>query len=83
MPMTNAERQRKYRQRLKSTEDNLLARLHMLVSPACVAQLSRIARHQGVTKREALERIMLEAENRLVSELNQVDESDYFRPFQR
>ena len=83
MPMTNAERQRKYRQRLKSTKDDLLARLHMLVSPACVAQLSRIARHQGITKREALERIMLEAENQLVSELNQADESDYFRPFQR
>ena len=83
MPMTNAERQRKYRQRLKSTEDDLLARLHMLVSPACVAQLSRIARHQGITKREALECIMLEAENQLVSKLNQTDESDYFRPFQR
>lgn len=81
MPMTNAERQRKYRQRLKSTEDDLLARLHVLVSPACVAQLSRIARHQGITKREALERIMLEAENQQVSELNQADESDYFRPF--
>ncbi len=81
MPMTNAERQRKYRQRLKSTEDDLLARLHVLVSPACVAQLSRIARHQGITKREALERIMLEAENHQVSELNQADESDYFRPF--
>ena len=45
MPMTNAERQRKYRQRLKSTEDDLLARLHVLVSPACVAQLNRIVRH--------------------------------------
>ena len=83
MPMTNAERQRKYRQRLKSTEDDLLARLHVLVAPACMAQLGRIARHQGISKREALERIMLEAENQLVSELNQADESDYFRPFQR
>ena len=83
MPMTNAERQRKYRQRLKSTEDDLLARLHVLVSPACMAQLGRIARHQGISKREALERIMLEAENQLVSKLNQADESDYFRPFQR
>ena len=83
MPMTNAERQRKYRQRLKSTEDDLLARLHVLVSPACVAQLSRIARHQEISKREALERIVIEAENQLVSKLNQAGESDYFRPSQR
>ena len=82
MPMTNAERQRKYRQRLKSTEDDLLARLHVLVSPACVAQLNRIVRHQGITKRKALEQIMIEAENQLVRKLNQSDESDYFRPFQ-
>ena len=58
MAMTNAERQRRYRDKRRESGDS---RINTAVSSGAHACLKRIARSRGINEREALEAILQEA----------------------
>ena len=66
MAMSNAERQRQYRQRHLVDVDGLGHRLNLVVGAATGAQLERLARHYGVTKRSMIEQLLRQAESDIV-----------------
>ncbi len=56
MVMSNAEKQRKYRQRaLKDPDGLLLTRLQVLIAPGAAADMDRIVGATGWTKRRVIE----------------------------
>ena len=60
MGMTNAEKQRRYRERaLKDPDGLLLTRLQVMLSPSAAATLTRICERTGKTKREIVEAAIL------------------------
>lgn len=59
----NRERQRRYRERaLRDPEGLLLTRLQVMISPEADGCLSRICEKTGMTKREAIEKALIELE---------------------
>ncbi len=61
MANSNAERQRRYRQRaLKDPDGTLHSRLQVMISAHADASLGRIVAKTGMTKKEAVERAVLE-----------------------
>ncbi len=62
MSKSNAERQAEYRRRHLHDPEGKLERINVLVSLQAKRQLERLASYYGVTKREALERALAEAE---------------------
>ena len=55
-PLSNAEKARAYRQRLAAAGE---VRLDMVISKAAADALATLAQAQGVTKRAALEELLL------------------------
>jgi hypothetical protein len=78
MAKTAAERQREYRQRHLKDVDGKLERLNLLIDVAAKARLDRLASHYGVTKRAALERVLAEAERRLLDALSHKEQTAYY-----
>ncbi len=76
---SNAERQAAYRQRHLYDVDGQGERINMVVSVQAKAQLERLARHYGVTQREVIERVLADAERKVVDGLNGGDERAYYR----
>ncbi len=62
MAMSNAERQRAYRERQLQDVEGGGERLNTILSVQAKAQLERLARHYGCTQRAVLERLLSEAE---------------------
>jgi hypothetical protein len=61
MAKSNAERQREYRHRaLKDPDGTILTRLQVMISAHADASLNRIVAKTGMTKREAVERALVE-----------------------
>jgi len=66
MALSNAEKQRRYRERaLKDHEGLLLTRLQVLIKPHSAANLERLAKHTAKTKRELIEMAIDELAERL------------------
>lgn len=62
MAKTIAERQREYRQRRPEAGDNGERRLQCWINTKAKMALQRLARHHGVSQREILERLLVEAD---------------------
>ena len=75
---SNAERQAAYRQRHLNDVEGQGERINMVVTVQAKAQLERLARHYGVTKRELLVRVLAEAERKLVDRLGRAAEKSYY-----
>jgi len=61
MAKSNAERQRQYRYRaLKDPDGTILTRLQVMISAYADGSLNRIVAKTGMTKREAVEKALLE-----------------------
>jgi hypothetical protein len=61
MAATNAERQRKYRERaLKDPDGHLLARVQVYLAPTPHRVLKDLARDWNCSQREVLERLLIE-----------------------
>lgn len=69
MARSNAERQQTYRQRRPKAGDNGERRLNTWITTGAALALQRLARHYAVTKREMLERIILEADDTILKTL--------------
>jgi hypothetical protein len=80
-PRSNAERQAAYRRRhLRNpdADDDMLARLNLMLCVPAKCQLERLAACYGVTQRSVLERLLEEAEDRAVAALSGKALSDYY-----
>jgi len=82
MADTNAMRQKRYRDARQTAGDNGERQLNTYVSTATALALRRLAGHYGVTKREMLERLVAEADDKILHTLD-MDKSEwkeYFYP---
>jgi hypothetical protein len=79
MAQTTAERQARYRRRRPDAGDNGDRRLDLWITTGAALALGRLARHQGVSQRDVLERLILAADKRVLDKLNDEEWSDYVR----
>ena len=80
MSKSNAQRQRDYRERhLKGLgeEYDMLERINLLVSHTAKTSLKRLASYAGTTQRAMLEKVLAEAEQRLMETLSGRQQDDY------
>ncbi|KAA6184102.1 hypothetical protein F2Q65_13605 [Thiohalocapsa marina] len=80
MALSNAERQRRYRERMREidTDDTPQVKLNAVVDVSTKARLKRMAVYWGITQRAALERIIGEAERAVVDALPHRDQPKYY-----
>ena len=76
--MTNAQRQTAYRKRHLQDVDGQGERLNMVVPIQTNAQLTRLARHFGITQRELRARVLAETESKVVDGLSRSAEKAYY-----
>ena len=75
MPMTNAERQRKYRENLRKNGEN--TRINAIVTPTTIAALERMCLHYGVTQKLLIEQIVAGAEIALMETFTPAQQREY------
>ena len=72
----NAKRQAEYRQRhIKEGSDQ---RLNVILGLDAKLALERMAKHDGVTNKRLLERILLEAQSRLLEDMDGEQQTRYY-----
>ncbi len=78
MAKSNAERQKAYRaSRHQANDGNGQRRINTFVATKAALALNRLARHYAVTQREMLERLIEEADNALVSTMDDAQFEHY------
>ncbi|HDN4557791.1 TPA: hypothetical protein P1124_004548 [Salmonella enterica subsp. enterica serovar Birkenhead] len=65
MKLTNAERQKQYRDNMFKRGDNGDLRINTFVTSSAGFALGRLSRHYGLTKRQVLELLITNADNSL------------------
>lgn len=81
MRKSNAQRQQDFRERhLKQAGEKheMLERLNQMVSFSAKSSLKRLASYYGVTQRAMLERVIAEADKKLVNTLTSDQQNDYY-----
>jgi hypothetical protein len=76
MALTAAERQKRYRENRKLT-DNGFRQINMWISTEAYEALRRMARRDGVTQRELIERLLVKEQNRIMRRLSDEELSAY------
>ena len=72
----NAKRQAEYRQRhMKEGSDQ---RLNVILGLDAKLALERMAKHDGVTNKSLLERVLLEAQSRLLEKMDGEQQTRYY-----
>ena len=69
MAKSNVERQAAYRRRNLKSEEGKGERLDVVIDLHAKRALERLARHQGITLRAMLEKLLIEAEQAIVDKL--------------
>ncbi|AFL73569.1 hypothetical protein [Thiocystis violascens] len=71
MALSNAERQRRYRERAyRDPDGHLLARITLSLASGPAAALKRLASGYGITQRELIERLLIQAERSVMDRLD-------------
>ncbi len=81
MRKSNAQRQQDFRERhLKQAGEKheMLERINQMVSFSAKSSLKRLASYYGVTQRAMLERVIAEADKKLVNTLTSDQQNDYY-----
>lgn len=78
MATTSAERQRAYRARRPCAGENGERRLQTWVSTAAALALGRLARHNGMTRRAFLEKLILDADQVITRAMSDEAFDQYF-----
>ena len=81
MRKSNAQRQQVYRDRhLKQLGEKheMLERINQMVSLSAKNSLKRLALYYGVTQRAMLEKIIAEADKKLINTLTSDQQNDYY-----
>jgi hypothetical protein len=76
MALTGAERQRKYRESRK-TSDNGYRQINVWLSTEAALALKRLAKRDGVTQREMLERVLIDAQGEIMRKLSDAELDEY------
>ena len=72
----NAKRQAEYRKRrLKEGSDQ---RLNVILDMHAKLALDRMAKHYGVTNKNVLERLLLEAQSQLIRQMDRQQQTNYY-----
>ena len=80
MPLSNAERQRRYREKRKSKVDG--KRLNQFISFEAHCALQRIAAHQGITIKAVIESMALGLDKTIADKLD-VDKPEFNEYYER
>ncbi len=81
MRKSNAQRQQDFRERhLKQAGEKheMLERINQMVSFSAKSSLKRLTSYYGVTQRAMLERVIAEADKKLVNTLTSDQQNDYY-----
>jgi hypothetical protein len=78
MALTAAERQKRYRENRKLT-DNGYRQINVWVSTEAALALKRMALRYGVTQREMLERALIDAQERIMREMSDTELDEYLK----
>lgn len=74
--IANAKRQAEYRKRhIKEGSDQ---RLNVILDLQAKLALERMAKHYGVTNKNVLERLLLEAQSQLIAQMDGQQQSNYY-----
>jgi hypothetical protein len=76
MALTAAERQKRYRENRKLT-DNGYRQINVWVSTEAALALKRMAKRYCVTQREMLERALIDAQERIMRRLSDAELDEY------
>jgi predicted nucleic acid-binding protein len=76
MALTAAERQKRYRENRKQT-DNGYRQINTWISTEAYEALRRMAKRDGVTQREMLERVLIDAQGEIMRRLSDDELSSY------
>jgi hypothetical protein len=79
MALTGAERQRKYRESRKLAGENGFRQINTWISTEAYEALRRMARRDGVTQREMLERLLIKEQNRIMRRLSDTELDEYLK----
>ena len=79
MALTAAQRQKRYRENRKLA-DNGYRQINMWLSTEAYLALHHLSRRYAVTKREMLERLLIDAQNSVISNLPDTELDEYLRP---
>lgn len=79
MPKSNAERQRAYRANRPFAGENGERRLSTWLTTAASLALARLANHYGVTQRQVLERLLLEADQSISDKMSDEVAERYYQ----
>ena len=79
MPKSNAERQRAYRANRPFAGENGERRLSAWLTTAASLALARLANHYGVTRRQILERLLLEADKSVSDNMSDEEAGRYYQ----
>jgi uncharacterized protein YdiU (UPF0061 family) len=78
MALTNAEKQARYRQRIKDSETHE-KRLNLYIDLETKMGLERMSEHLGVTKKEILNRAILQMQLEIVNAMTSPEQADFYR----
>lgn len=80
MAKTAAERQREYREKRRFGRNNE-HQLNAWISTESNLALERLAQHKGMTKRQIIERLLIDADTRAIAKLDdsKPEWSEYFK----
>jgi hypothetical protein len=76
MALTAAERQRRYRENRKLA-DNGYRQINTWLSTEAAMALKRMAKRDGVTQQELLQRMLVETQDRLIRDMTDDELSNY------
>ena len=76
--LSNAERQRRYRERHLRSEEGQGERLNVVVHLSAKRALEQLAVHWGTSQREALERVLREAQGRVLDTLDGLGQEQFY-----
>jgi hypothetical protein len=78
MALTGAERQKRYRENRKMA-DNGYRQINTWISTEAYEALRRMARRNGVTQREMLERLLIDVQERIMRRLSDAQLDEYLK----
>jgi hypothetical protein len=83
MAMTNAERQRRYRQKHLKDEAGGKERLNLMLDFRAKLTLDRLTKRYAVTQAELIERLLREEQDRLLDTLDAEEQTAYYDAVRR
>jgi len=79
MALTGAERQKRFRENRRLSGENGYRQINMWISTEAYEALKRMAKREGVTQREFIERLLVAAQERIMRGLSDTELDEYLK----